>query len=311
VGRSGIKTKDRILSMNHQSIVTWEALERQYERMAEQTQGQLRYMRTSEGTEVDWAFTKPKNSKGLGFDFGLFSSELFVEKVIAESPAQKAGLQVGDRLLGIGDQDVQSFFSLKDAVQNSGEKEGFVRLRWERAGKLYAVQVAPTATQGRDPVLNKITSYTVGVVPMLVLAEPVTYIERVFNPFKLVYRATERVIVFSWRNLVSLKKLATGEVSSGSLGGPIMIGKIAGESLSRGVVAFLMHMAIFSVGLGILNVLPIPVLDGGHLLLLSIEVVRGKPLSLRQTEIVQGIGLILILTLMGIAFRNDITRLVY
>jgi regulator of sigma E protease len=110
---------------------------------------------------------------------------------------------------------------------------------------------------------------------------------------------------------VSLKKLATGEVSSGSLGGPIMIGKIAGESLSRGVVAFLMHMAIFSVGLGILNVLPIPVLDGGHLLLLSIEVVRGKPLSLRQTEIVQGIGLILILTLMGIAFRNDITRLVY
>jgi regulator of sigma E protease len=73
----------------------------------------------------------------------------------------------------------------------------------------------------------------------------------------------------------------------------------------------LSHMAIFSIGLGVLNVLPVPVLDGGHLLLLVIEIFRGKPLSLRQMEIVQTLGLVVILGLMGIAFSNDLARLFY
>ena len=119
------------------------------------------------------------------------------------------------------------------------------------------------------------------------------------------------MITLSWRNLVSLKKMITGDVSVGSLGGPIMIGKIAGESMTRGLIAFLSNMAIFSIGLGVLNILPVPVLDGGHLLLLGVELVRGKPLSPRQLEIIQSVGLVLILALMGIAFRNDFARLFY
>jgi regulator of sigma E protease len=146
---------------------------------------------------------------------------------------------------------------------------------------------------------------------MLVLAEPPTVVERVLNPIQLVVQATERMVQFTWRNLVSLWKMASGEVSTGQLGGPLTIGKIAGESLSRGLVVFLTNMAIFSIGLGVLNILPVPVLDGGHLMLLGIEMVRGKPLSPKQMEIVQGIGLVFILALMGIAFKNDIARLIY
>ncbi|MEO5970670.1 MAG: site-2 protease family protein, partial [Bdellovibrionia bacterium] len=183
--------------------------------------------------------------------------------------------------------------------------------RWERAGKLYSAVITPTVTAGRDPLLNKTTAYTVGVMPMLVLSEPITHIERVLNPFKLVYQATDRMITFSWRNLVLLRKMAVGQVSVGNLGGPIMIGKIAGESMTRGLISFLTNMAIFSVGLGVLNILPVPVLDGGHLLLLGVESVRGKPLTLKQMEIIQGIGLLLILALMGVAFKNDIARLLY
>lgn len=97
----------------------------------------------------------------------------------------------------------------------------------------------------------------------------------------------------------------------GQLGGPLTMGKIAGESLARGLIVFLTNMAIFSIGLGVLNILPVPVLDGGHLLLLGVEMVRGKPLSVRQMEIVQGLGLAFILLLMGIAFHNDIARLIY
>jgi regulator of sigma E protease len=119
------------------------------------------------------------------------------------------------------------------------------------------------------------------------------------------------MITFTWRNVVSVKKMITGDVSMGSIGGPIMIGKLASESLARGLVAFLTNMAIFSIGLGVLNILPVPVLDGGHLMLLGVEMLRGKPLTLKQMEIIQGVGLIFILTLMGIAFRNDLARLIY
>ena len=168
-----------------------------------------------------------------------------------------------------------------------------------------------TATPIRDVSLNKKTQYTIGVAPMLVLAEPPTVVERVLNPVRLVIQATERMVQLTWRNLVSLRKMAAGEVSTGQLGGPLTIGKIAGESLSRGLIVFLTNMAIFSIGLGVLNILPVPVLDGGHLLLLGIETVRGKPLSPRQMEIVQGIGLLFILALMGKAFYNDIARLIY
>src|SRR5690606_38189374 len=108
---------------------------------------------------------------------------------------------------------------------------------------------------------------------------------------------------------VSLAKMVTGDVSIKTLGGPILIGKIAGDSLSRGLIQFLTMMAVLSVGLGILNILPIPVLDGGHLLLLAIETVRGKALTIRQMEIVQQVGLSLILLLMVIVIKNDLARL--
>jgi regulator of sigma E protease len=117
------------------------------------------------------------------------------------------------------------------------------------------------------------------------------------------------MVVFSWRNVMSVKKMITGDVSVGTLGGPILIGKLAGESISRGLISFLTMMAILSVGLGVLNLMPIPVLDGGHLMLLSLEIVRGKPLTMRQMEIVQQVGLSLILLLMVVVFRNDLARL--
>ncbi|OFZ83254.1 MAG: hypothetical protein A3K03_05710 [Bdellovibrionales bacterium RIFOXYD1_FULL_44_7] len=144
---------------------------------------------------------------------------------------------------------------------------------------------------------------------MLSLAEAPTLIERTWNPIKLFGLATERMAVLTWRNLVSLKKMVTGDVSVATLGGPILIGKIAGESIARGLIAFLTTMGILSVGLGILNVLPVPVLDGGHLLLLGIESIRGKPLTIRQMEIIQQVGLSLILALMIVVIRNDIARL--
>ena len=310
-GMAGMETGDKLVEFSGRLISSWEDVDDLYAKLPPNTKFTLQFQSTRTGKLQNLSWEKPSDSSSLGQVFGLHSSELFVEKTVAQSPAEGAGVKAGDRLIGVGDQDVQSFFELKDAVQRSGEKEGRVLLRWERQGQKFSAAIVPTATSGRDPVLNKTTQYTVGVIPLLTLADPDTFVERVWNPFKLIPMATERMIVFSWRNFVSLKKMFTGDVSVGSLGGPIMIGKIAGESLTRGLVAFLTNMAIFSIGLGVLNVLPVPVLDGGHLLLLGVEMVRGKPLTLRQMEVLQGVGLVFILTLMGIAFHNDIARLFF
>ncbi len=315
-GKAGVETGDQIIKFNGLPVSSWEEMEQRFRQVpvGEPVQfvikkGGKNAEKTLELSSRKLGQAGPLGGASIGDMFGLHSTELFIEKTIEGSPASKSGLQPGDRLMSVRGQYVASFYELRDAVQRAGEKEGKVVVTWERAGREMRASIVPTATSGRDPLLKKTVQYTVGVVPMLTLVEPVTVTERVLNPFTLVWKASERMVLFSWRNLVSVGKMFTGDVSVATLGGPIMIGKIAGDSLSRGLLAFLTTMAILSVGLGVLNILPVPVLDGGHLLLLGIEAIRGKPLSLRQMEVVQQVGLSLILLLMVVVIKNDLSRL--
>lgn len=301
--KAGFKSGDEVTQINGTEVKDWEQLEKLYRAAPV---GAMITIQGKEGEKL--AFEKHAGSQTFGTQTGLHSSELIVEKTVPDSPAAKAGLQAGDRLVAIGSTEVKSFFELRDAVQKAGEKDGKVTVRWERAGQMMNATVEPTGTDSRDPALKKTTQFTIGVMPMPSWAERHTFVERVWNPFTLLYKGTERMVVFTYRNVVSLKKMITGDVSVATLGGPILIGKIAGESISQGLIAFLNIMAMLSVGLGVLNVLPIPVLDGGHLLLLAIEAVRGRPLTIRQMEIVQQVGLSLILLLMVIVIRNDLAR---
>ena len=309
--KAGLKTGDQITTLNGTAVSTWEQVESMTSGLVAGSELKLG-VKPAKGAESVVTLTIPASVKGaspLADGLGLHSSELFVEKTMPKSPAEAAGLKAGDRMVAIGDQQFFSFFSLKDAVQRAGESSGKVHVKWERDGQLMTADITPTATPGRDPLLKKTTQFTVGFVPMLVWAEPATITERIWNPFTLLIKGTERMAIFSYRNVVTLAKMVTGDVSVATLGGPILIGKLAGESLSRGLVSFLTMMAMLSVGLGVLNLLPVPVLDGGHLFLLGIEVVRGKPLTLRQMEIVQQVGLSLILLLMVVVMRNDLARL--
>jgi regulator of sigma E protease len=157
--------------------------------------------------------------------------------------------------------------------------------------------------------LKKMKQCTIGVMPVPSMLEPTMVIEQTWNPFKLVYKGTAKMLDLSARNLISIGKMIQGQVSVKSLGGPILIGKLAGDSLSRGLLDFLKMMGILSIGLGVLNILPIPVLDGGHIMFLAIETLRGKALSLKQIEMAQQVGLVLILLIMGVVMKNDISRL--
>lgn len=306
---AGIRTGDWILSANSSAITNWESFEVLYSALPAGGVFVLEVGPQAGPARATVQFTKSKPGSSMADEWGLHSAELFVEELVEGAPAQTAGILAQDRLVSVGGKAVNSFSELRSEIQAQSEAQGKIALIWESAGEMKQISIVPQGRLIRDPSLRQKTEYTIGVKPFVAFADPEMLIERVWNPFILAYRGTEKMLIFSWRNLVSIGKMFSGDVSIKTLGGPILIGKIAGDSLERGLISFLNMMAILSVGLGILNVLPIPVLDGGHLLLLMIEVIRGKPLSIQQMELVQQVGLTLILVLMAIVMKNDLTRL--
>ncbi|NDG85139.1 MAG: RIP metalloprotease RseP [Proteobacteria bacterium] len=303
--RSGIHTGDEIVSLDGTRIETFEQFESLY---AAQKRDVLNLRVKSGAAERD-AVLKGRWTGNPGADFGLYSSELFIDQTQKGSPAEAAGIKPGDQIIAVNSSPISSFFELRRKIQKSGEDHGRVTITVARSGKVVTFEIIPRESAERDPLLKKVKQYTIGVIPVQTMLEPAMVIEQTLNPFLLVYKATARMIEMTERNLVSIGKMFTRQVSVKSLGGPILIAKLAGDSISRGLMEFLRMMAILSIGLGVLNILPIPVLDGGHIVLLGVEAIRGKSLSLKQIEIVQSVGLAVILFIMVIVMKNDLSRL--
>ncbi|MBU6375930.1 MAG: RIP metalloprotease RseP [Bdellovibrionales bacterium] len=305
-GRAGVKTGDQAKTWNGAPVSDFERLEELYT-LAKA--GESISLGIQSGSNViTVSFTKPSDGKDLAAATGVHSSELFIEKTLEKSPAEKIGLKKGDRLIAINGTAVRSFFELREKVQKAGESLGKATISWERDGRILQEELTPSERSVRDAELGNSREFTIGIYPMLSTSAPEVVIERTLNPLVVTYQGFSKMVTFSWRNIVSIGKMFVGDVSMKTLGGPILIGKIAGESMSRGLITFLTTMAILSIGLGVLNVLPIPVLDGGHILLLGVEAIRGKPLQMRQLEIVQQVGLALILILMVVVMKNDLVR---
>ncbi|MBN22417.1 MAG: RIP metalloprotease RseP [Bdellovibrionaceae bacterium] len=304
--QNGIQTGWKILAINGISVQSWESVKARYHSVLMGGKVDF-FFETKEGEQRHIVASRGKDT--IEKDLGIYSTELFIKEVVPESPAQAAGLLAGDRIVKIGTQSLNSFFDLKKEIQRQSENKKEVLVTWESQGKIKSGKIVPTETIEKDPNLKKIKTFTIGVLPIMALAPPMTTIQRVWNPFKLLYLGTKRMAIFTWRNVVTIGKMFSGDVSVKTLGGPILIGKVAGESINRGLIAFLTTMAVLSVGLGFLNILPVPVLDGGHLLLLGVEMIRGKPLSMKQMELAQQVGLVAILTLMVVVMKNDLSRL--
>jgi regulator of sigma E protease len=323
--KAGIQTADEVIALNGIKVDTFEALESTYHSIPVDL---LSKKPVTVELELKRANQAPMKvtltgvySGSLAADFGLHSSELFVEQTMPDSPAAKAGILKGDRIVSVNGFDVRSFFELRLKIQAAGEAiqkakdenvanaPGTLQIAVERAGKLVQLDIAPQVSTERDPMMKKMKQFTVGVAPIPTMMEPDMVIVKILNPFKLLYLGTERMLDFTAKNFISIGKMIQGQVSVKSLGGPILIGKLAGDSITRGLIDFLKMMAILSIGLGVLNILPIPVLDGGHIVLLGLEAVRGKALSLKQMEIAQQVGLVFILGIMIIVMKNDISRL--
>ena len=226
-----------------------------------------------------------------------------IGKVVANGIGERAGLLPGDRVRSIGGKEVASWYELVVIIRDSATKP--LHLELERQGELVAVDVIPEAISERGQAVGKIgVAVAEGPKPLREIKAFISY-----GIVEAAGRALEETWDKSAFSLVMMGKMLTGEVSWKNLSGPVTIADYAGQSARLGLDYYLKFMALVSISLGVLNLLPIPVLDGGHLLYHMIEVVMRRPLSERAMEIGQQIGMSILFALMAFAFFNDLTRL--
>ncbi len=217
------------------------------------------------------------------------------------TPAAEAGLQAGDRVVLVGDRPIRSWDELSRAVRESEGRA--LGLGVARDGREFMVSLRPTLGQAPN-LLGEIEDvWLIGIqsAGTVAVARP--------NPLTAAWLSVARTVEMTLLTFEVLFKMVVGRVDSTNLGGPLMIAQVAGEQAQRGLANYLFLVALLSVNLGVLNLLPIPVLDGGHLLFFFIEAIRGRPLGMRQRERAQQFGLVVLLFVMVYAFYNDLARL--
>ncbi|MEE9607190.1 MAG: RIP metalloprotease RseP [Myxococcota bacterium] len=237
---------------------------------------------------------------------GVVPANVLVSSVSPDSPAARGGLEAGDLILSVDGRPVGSFASFAETVRTSGGRA--LDLVLARAGESRRVAIAPELTETDVGLGIKEPRYLVGITAEAATLPGSTVMDRERNPLIAIPRAVAMTVEITHTFLRGLGKLITGEVSRRQLAGPIGIAEIAGNAFQRGWETYLSIMVLISINLGILNLLPIPILDGGQALLFIVEGLKGSALSLRTRAFVQQIGLTVLLLLMGMAFWNDLSR---
>ena len=228
-----------------------------------------------------------------------------VGSLLEDSPALKAGLQEGDVIEAIDGQPIELWDELSQAIEKSGGRA--LQLSIRRDGRQMAVSVTPQTAPSKNLLGEPVQAFKIGISPAA--GEHGQIVKR-YSPAVALWKGLEDTAKWSKLTLLGMGVLLKSPIERRKdIGGPLLIGKLAGDFAQAGLLSFVLLMAMISVNLGVLNLLPVPILDGGHLLFLLIEAVKGSPVSVRMMEIAQQIGLVLLLSLMAFVFYNDITRL--
>lgn len=214
------------------------------------------------------------------------------------SPADRAGIRKGDVIVSLNDQAVREWDELSRGIKESQGKPLDVRIR--RDAEDVTVTVAPAKKEGRNIFGETRDEWVIGIGSQVSIEKG--------NPGLAIVRAFQQTYDYSKLTLLALYKMIKGDVSPRNLGGPILIAQMAGQQAQEGLGSFLAFIAVLSINLGVLNLLPIPVLDGGHLLFFLVESVIGRPVAVKHREMAQQVGIFLLMLLMIYAFYNDIAR---
>jgi regulator of sigma E protease len=256
-----------------------------------------------EDPEVRHALTEPAGfSRGIGFRFWEPPRPAVIGRVVDGGPAGVAGLQAGDRVTSVDGVQVADFPALVELVSARPGRE--VMLDYERNGVSGRIRMRTEVdrVEGRDVGRIRVETPAPGPLPdsMLTLRE--------YGPFEALAAATVKAWDMTVLQARMLWRMIMGQVSVKNLSGPISIAEYAGESASGGVLPFLGFLVLISLSLGFLNLLPIPILDGGQILYQLAEWIKGSPLSEQAQAFGQQVGIALLLLLMGVALFNDVAR---
>ena len=251
-----------------------------------------------------WAFEPDKEDpvSSLGMRPRGPQIEPVLSEVQVNSAASKAGLQAGDRIVKVNGQSLTQWMTFVTLVRDNPDTP--LALDIERQGSSLSLTLTPDSKQ----VNGKAEGFA-GVVPKVIPLPDEYKTVRQYGPFSAILEASDKTWQLMKLTVSMLGKLITGDVKLNNLSGPISIAQGAGMSAEFGIIYYLMFLALISVNLGIINLFPLPVLDGGHLLFLAIEKLKGGPVSERVQDFSYRIGSILLVLLMGLALFNDFSRL--
>ena len=312
MAKAGVTNKAIITAIDGQAVQDWNDVSlKLIEHMGEPSMAMQLYLEDTNYTVSrqvdlrDWQFDpereSPISSMGLTPYRPAVSQEL--AEVIKGSAGEKAGLLAGDKIIAVEQQAIDDWSVLVAIIQQSPDQVLAVTIL--RNGQQLALNVIPTGKPGPDGVVK---GY-LGVAPV-VASYPENYLVDIqYGILDSVHQSVARTWQLTALTFKMIGRLVTGELSLNNLSGPISIAKSAGASADYGLVYFLGFLALISINLGLMNLMPLPVLDGGHLVYYTFELITGRPVSEKIQEVGFKIGSVMIMLLTGLALFNDFARL--
>ena len=304
---AGLQTGDKIISVNNNPIRFWSQLQKKvYHSPGEKLDFQIE--RLNKGIinlEIIPTTEEIKNLFGDTEQVGLVGITPLANTITyikKESAAEKAGLQLNDRIIAVQNINIFGWSDLRPAaVDKPGELLTF-KIQRNDTEILIPLTPTPKTIKGPDGNDLKIGEIGIGMSGLMVL-EQYGLIGSVSRAIKETWEMTSLIAI-------SVQKMLFGSIPADQIGGPILIFQIYGEQAEQGFNEFIRLTALLSINLGLINLLPIPILDGGHILFFLIEIIKGRPVTEKNRELAQQVGFFMLISLMVFAFYNDIARVI-